>query len=284
MNLSLHARLLLATTIMLTAFLGITGLVLDRAFQESVESALQDRLQGHIYALLAAAELGADKQLHISDRLPDPRFATADSGLYAIIKSDNHQEIWRSDSAIGVEPDFHHKPNIGQRRFDYVTLGTTTTLLTLSYAIEWETDTTSQRFYFYVAEDRHTSIKQIKRFRKNLWLWFGVAGVLLLLVQGTILHWGLAPLRQVSVDLKLMESGQNRRLSGAYPGELRGLTDNINDLMAGAHAHLARYRDALGNLAHTLKTPLAVMRGVTDDDNTYKKSRQVVQEQSRTHE
>lgn len=80
---SLHGRLLLAASIVLTAFISITGFSLDRAFRQSAETALRDRLQGHIYALLAASEVSPDGRVRIARSLADPRFSTPGSGLYA---------------------------------------------------------------------------------------------------------------------------------------------------------------------------------------------------------
>ena len=38
------------------------------------------------------------------------------------------------------------------------------------------------------------------------------------------------------------------------------MTGNLNALLEGERTRIRRYRDTLGNLAHSLKTPLAVMR------------------------
>jgi two-component system sensor histidine kinase PhoQ len=85
--------------------------------------------------------------------------------------------------------------------------------------------------------------------------------VLLLAVQGAVLRWSLAPLRQVAEDLSAIESGEHQQLEGHYPREMRGLTDNLNALLAGQREHLDRHRHTLSDLAHSLKTPLAVIRG-----------------------
>ena len=53
---SLQTRLLIVFSILLGVFLSLTGVVLDRAFSNSIEAGAQDRLQGHIYLLLAGAD------------------------------------------------------------------------------------------------------------------------------------------------------------------------------------------------------------------------------------
>ncbi|MFC1750410.1 ATP-binding protein [Pseudomonadota bacterium] len=64
-----------------------------------------------------------------------------------------------------------------------------------------------------------------------------------------------------------IEHGRSSELQGEYPRELRGLTDNLNSLIRSNREHEERYRSSLGDLAHSLKTPLAVLRGVVDMPN-----------------
>ena len=51
------------------------------------------------------------------------------------------------------------------------------------------------------------------------------------------------------------------RLGEGWPRELVGVAHNLNALLRVEHERLARYRNTVGNLAHSLKTPLSVMRG-----------------------
>ena len=94
-----------------------------------------------------------------------------------------------------------------------------------------------------------------------------LAAVVLLLLQGTILRWSLTPLRRAARDLEAIQSGVQARLEGGYPGELQGLTDNLNALLESERRQLGRYRDGLADLAHSLKTPLAVLRGALEGGN-----------------
>ena len=92
----------------------------------------------------------------------------------------------------------------------------------------------------------------------------GAAG-LLLLTQMLILRWGLRPLRQVADDLRVIERGERDDLTGRYPAELLLLTDGLNALLRHERAQLLRQRNALADLAHSIKTPLAVLRNAAAD-------------------
>jgi two-component system sensor histidine kinase PhoQ len=86
--------------------------------------------------------------------------------------------------------------------------------------------------------------------------------VLLLVLQVLLLRWGLSPLRRLAQDLKQIEAGASEQLKGSYPRELRPVTENLNLLIKTERKQQARYRETLGDLAHSLKTPLAVIAGV----------------------
>jgi two-component system, OmpR family, sensor histidine kinase PhoQ len=74
------------------------------------------------------------------------------------------------------------------------------------------------------------------------------------------LRWGLRPLRHVAGELSRLESGEREELGGDYPEEVKGLADNLNAVLRHERAQQRRYRDALADLAHALKTPLSLIR------------------------
>jgi len=80
-----------------------------------------------------------------------------------------------------------------------------------------------------------------------------------------LLQWGLAPLRRVVQEIRRIEHGEQTRVEGQYPTEIAGLTDNLNTLIAQERVRQTRYKEALSFLAHSLKTPLAVLRTALDE-------------------
>ena len=119
-RLSIHQRLLLAASLVLTAFLGLTGLALDKAFRSAGEEALQARLFSSVYALLAAAQEGPDGALTMPEVLTDPRFNRPDSGLYAMVDGKQTGYHWHSGSALGRKLDFLHPVTPGQSKVERV--------------------------------------------------------------------------------------------------------------------------------------------------------------------
>jgi two-component system sensor histidine kinase PhoQ len=277
---SLRARLLLVSAVVLAGFLGLTGLALDQAFRASAESALRERLQSHLYALLAAADLNASNRLELPVELPEPRFNLVGSGLMAEVRDAAGTPVWRSRSALGAGFAGASPSSVpGERVYTQTAGGETAARLMLSFATRWEGGGEPQIYVFHVAERLDEHAAQIRQFRRGLFGWLAAATLLLLVAQALILRWGLAPLRRVAQDLSEMEAGRAPALSGRYPAELQPLIDNLNALLAEARQHLQRYRDTLGNLAHSLKTPLAVLRGSVEAKAPVEELRAVAQEQ-----
>ncbi|MBW6453805.1 MAG: GHKL domain-containing protein, partial [Methyloprofundus sp.] len=129
-----------------------------------------------------------------------------------------------------------------------------------TYTVLWPTQTDSIELTFSVITDLHSFDKQINRYRTTLWGWLSAMAALLLCSQAIILRWGLSPLRQVGIELNRIEIGQQQQIEAHYPQEIERLTDNINLFLEQERQQKIRYRDAMGNLAHSLKTPLAVLQ------------------------
>lgn len=281
MNVSIRARLFVSASIILAAFLGITGIALDQGFHDSAETAVRDRLQAHVYTMLAAAELTRDNRLLLPAQLPEPRFSSPDSGLIADVTNADGNSVWKSKSTLGTKiPAQLPLTGAGRWTFDRVRSAREKQFIVAAFVASWAgQDKQLHRFRFRVAEDYRFVEQQVRRFRRSLWTWLGAAGIMLLAVQGSILRWSLSPLKQAETEIAEIETGTRKRLSADYPRELKGLTRRLNLLVENSEKHLQRYRDSLGNLAHSLKTPLAVLRNVVHDNTGTKNLQQTAEEQ-----
>ena len=266
MRLSLNLRLFLAASAVLAAFFGVTGLVLDKVFYATARGALQERLQSYAYSLIAAAELDAEGAVLLAHpTIADERFFRLDSRIYARIVRNDGRYLWRSPSSFAVEPPFPAGFERTQRAFAPLTLPDGAELLSFNTGVAWSGDTPRERVYTVnVAEDLRDFNAQIRGYRRTLWGALGIVAVVLLAVQGAVLRWGLSPLRRVAADLAAIEEGRKVELDEDYPRELLGLTTNLNTLVRRERERRERYRHALDDLAHSLKTPLAVLRGATE--------------------
>ena len=264
MTLSLHSRLLLAASVVLTAFFGLTGLVLERAYRHSAEQAVRDRLQGQVIALIAAIEPHRDGSVYLANALAEGRFFTVASGLYGQVQRNDGHSGWTSPSLEQQTLDVGAGLARGKQRFAVIQhVGEP--LFVYSLGVSWDDKASfGQSYTFSVAESQRGYLQQLAAYHHLLWGWLGAVAIGLLVIQGSILRWGLAPLRRLATDLADIEANRQSVLQGHYPKELRGLTGNLNALLAGQRSRIQRYRHALGDLAHSLKTPLALLSGIAE--------------------
>jgi two-component system sensor histidine kinase PhoQ len=279
--LSLHARQLLAASLGLVAFLGLTGIALDRAFLETARSNLRERLQSYAYAYVSVIDFDRNGELiPLPEELrPDERFTRPGSGLYAQIRGEGSLS-WESPSAVGAKLPEPPPFEAGRIRFDSDPVpytdgeGKPREAYRLLQDIVWETGEVGQwrevsRFTFSVLEDTDGLQQQIGVFRRALWGYLGLAAILLLLVQMLVLRWSLHPLRRLERELLRVQRGVSARLSSRHPPELEQITGSVNALIESEHAHLDQSRNTLSDLAHSLKTPLAVLRSRLESESNH---------------
>ncbi len=260
---SLSTRLLASVSVLLVLFFGITIVALDLVFRDLAENAARERLEVQVLALISASEEEANDGLQPAEQLAEVRFNNPGSGLYGeIVRSDGYVS-WRSASLAGTGLEFSPSLHPGERRFGELRGTDGTVVLALSRAIEWEFSRKKTRSFVYsVAESREPYYSQLNRFRVQLFGWFSVLMLLLLGALAILLRRLLAPLRRVEREIEAVEVGEITELGGGYPRELLGITTNLNALLRSERDRLQRYRNTLGNLAHSFKTPLAVMRNL----------------------
>lgn len=278
--LSINTRLLLASSVIMTGFLAVTGITLDQAYRKNAEHALKDKLHSYVIAMISTIELQPDGSIAPPQHLADIRYSIPFSGLYAEIRHNRQGIIWRSSSAYGRKIPFLSNLARGEKRFEPIRSNSGENLYCFSFGVSWDVTASRDQVYtISVAESPEVFNANLASYRQSLWSWLGTLGIILLIVQTLMLRWGLRSLRDVSDDLKAIENGSKYYLEGSYPPELRRLTDNLNALLETQHEHLQRYRNTLGDLAHSLKTPLAMIRGSVETDTDPDHNRQIIREQ-----
>jgi two-component system sensor histidine kinase PhoQ len=266
---SLRARLLLSATLVLLVFLGLMGFVLDRAFQQSAEQSVEEKLLIHVYGLLAVSDV-TDDELYLPDELQEPRFNSLGSGLFGLVLDSEGVELWQSPSMLDLQLDTADlTANLmpGNSRFGRTMSSDGTSLFYLGYKILWQGAGEQTTPYIYlVLENMSPYDNEIAGFRNSLWGWLLGVVLVLVLVQAAIMNWGLKPLGKLAADLKAIEDGRQDYLAGEYPAEIDGVTRNLNLLLSSERQQREKVRTTLADLAHSLKTPLAILQSASEDE------------------
>jgi two-component system sensor histidine kinase PhoQ len=264
---SLQTRQLIAAGMGLYAFLALAGYALDRAFLSTAENDLREHLRDFALYYADETEFGRGGGLvpPFEDRIPDPRLKRPGSGLYAQIVLPHAQ--WESDSAHGPElPEPGKLLAANETRFEgplpmVRANGQQSQVYRYSYGLVWPGDDLSEEipYTIHILEDTQNLRNQLITFRRALWGYLGGVAMVLMLLLVVILRWLLDPVRKMTAELKQVQQGSTSRMNELYPRELAPLADSINAFIESERENLERQRNILADLAHSLKTPLAVL-------------------------
>ncbi|WP_289028444.1 ATP-binding protein [uncultured Paraglaciecola sp.] len=260
-SLSLRLRSFAAALLALLIFIPLTAVTLEKAFNSSLSQSMLEQLRVQSLTLISEFEMD-DSGSHavMPEQLYNDEFNIPGSGLYAFIqfKSDI---LWQSLSTLNwqLEPKFS-SPQIGAESFiEDFTMQRNYFLY--AYTAEFETSQGYQPISFYILQDKQTFNVEKEKFATTLWNWLGLIALLLLILLLVSLNAALLPISRLNKQIRQAESGQLKRIDQTYPPELEKLKSSINNLLDTEQQQRSRYKNSLSDLAHSLKTPLAVLSG-----------------------
>ncbi|WP_018275780.1 ATP-binding protein [Teredinibacter turnerae] len=262
MRLSLAARLAVSSLLVLPVILGFSAYALDRAFTNSLRKAELEALRAQLYSLLGAAEPSEqNRALQLPEVLAEPRFNRPLSGLYGRVLNAESQVLWQSESTPPSPPLGNPVPaqQAGTEQFDEVEVNGVPYFV-LRFDSLWEIASTDTLFRFEIFHSQDNLRAELASYRHLLWQWLGGLALLFVLAQLLITRWGLEPLRHLAQELKKFQQGGQKQLAGQYPPEIAPVITNLNSLLEAEQAQRKRYKNTLADLAHSLKTPLAIIR------------------------
>ncbi len=269
---SLNARLLLASFLILPAFLGASGVLLDRGFHAGQLRAQEQRMA--LQQLLLARSADWDGLRWQIDELDDVRFGMADSGLYALILDRAGRVTWQSPSAleagidVAVSEDLlpgTRLPGLGDTRFLPACFGGR--FFCHFKGLAW--GSAGPEFVSLIIETQADVRAERDRLQRQLLQLLVATGVLLVLAQLAIVRLGLRPLARITRDIERLERGEADRLDAPAPAELAPLTGAVNQLLRSERQRRERVRSTMDRLAHVLKSPLMLLRNSRADDPAF---------------
>ncbi len=241
------------------------AIALNRAFEQSVLSNAEDTLRSQALLLISSVDV-IDNTMVVPEVLAEARLSQADSTLFAQISNANEGVLWQSPSLLG-ESLPRMSSALGEYQFsDNLDWGNKPSIVSLTLGIEWETEQGDLPFTVQIAEYSASYDKRLARYQRQFGLWLLVLGSVLLVLLLLLLNWAIKPLGRVTRQVGEIEQGERQRFDEDYPYEVSRLTQNLNQLLNFEEQRITRQKEVLGNLAHSLKTPIAVLRGLQYND------------------
>ena len=257
MSLSLKLRQLLISIFLLLFLLPASFFAIDQAFYTQLLTSSEQKLEVHSYAILSELGVSADK-IELTNNALAPDFYRPDSGLSAYI---THQQdlVWQSDSSLNqgfsppsdnLTPGEHlFRPVLQQDKLFWV----------LSISLLFDAEDYTRPLSIHVVQTDERLIAPQRAFRATLLRWFFGIGCGLLLFMLLAYYWTTKPLSRLDHEIRKVENGSQEQLQGHYPAELRIIKEDLNLLLNSQNRQKQRYRHHLSDLAHALKTPVAVL-------------------------
>lgn len=111
----------------------------------------------------------------------------------------------------------------------------------------------------------------LKRSQSELHAWTAIVSILLILLLVSVIWLGinlsLRPVVTLKAALRRLRDGEISRIDVEAPEEFRPLVQQLNQLLDSLDQRLERSRDALANLSHSVKTPIAAVRQILEDES-----------------
>jgi signal transduction histidine kinase len=237
----------------------VQWVVISLAFREAAEEYLASRLETDTEAILAAVAFDPDGQLRLDPTRVDPAFQRVFSGRYFVILADGaaslrSRSLWDTDLPLP-------RQEVGAEQRLSAPGPQDQLLLVVSKAYRLR----ERPLVVAVAEDVSGLAASLRGFQ----IAYGAASlivlVLLVVLQRAVVDRALLPLERVREELRRLHQGQIQRIEAHAPSEIAPLVSELNGLLDVLGERLRRSREAVGNLAHALKTHLAVFSHVLDE-------------------
>ena len=260
---SLTACVLLLATTWSAVALVVISIVISQLYRQSAERSFTDLLRAQLYNVINSVTIGEDNKLIGNPQLGDLRFSQPETGWYWIIEPlGTFAATAISSSSLGTSnitvPSILQAPfNNRYERFyptrdafgNHVLVAETEVVL----------DGEGRAARFRVSGNLDAVEDDIRSFSRSLYIALGVFGIGSLIVNGLAILYGLQPLDAARRSLERVRRSEAEHLEGEFPREIMPLANDINALIESNRRIVERARMQVGNLAHSLKTPIAVL-------------------------
>jgi signal transduction histidine kinase len=245
-----------AALVWLAIAIPLGGIALALSFRTITAEDFDDRLQDLLLMLIGSAEVRTSGEIALARSFPDPRFEQVYSGWYWVVVHGDQtlrsRSLW--DQPLPLEPRVTTTQAIKRTYVDAAGANVRIVERTV------ELPGASRPVTFAVAGNLKEVHAEVRSFDRLLWLSLIVLGAGLLIAVASQVVIGLRPLRAVAREIDRIRTGQQSHLNATGLREIDVLVEQINTLIDHDRKQLERSRGNAADLAHALKTPLAILR------------------------
>ncbi len=253
----LWVRLVSISVIWIALTLVVAGVLLSLVFRDTLERNFDQRLSSLLDNLIGVSSNVSATEIDLERPMSDPRFDQPYSGWYWQISAEG-MPPYRSRSLWDVDLEVDFEAALGSIIYSYTTGPEDQQLRLLTRAIT--IPESNIVYHFMVAIDMNEIEEQAVRFDNILLVGLSVLGVGLIAASLLQVFLGLKPLGHIKKSLGKVRKGEVDYLPNDFPKEIQPLADELNALLDHNNEIVVRSRIQVGNLAHALKTPIAILK------------------------
>ena len=260
---SLTARVLLLATLWSALGLVTIAVAISALYRQGVERGFNNLLRAQLYNVVNSVSIGDGDSLAGSPALGDLRFSQPATGWYWLVEPlGNYATAPLASASLGVAnlavPDVELTP-FDQNYERYYEMGDELGNQIRIAETEVVLDDQGRAARFRVSGNLQVIEDEISFFTSRLYTALALVGIGGLVVNGLAILYGLKPLDRARRALERIRRGEAERIEGEFPSEILPLANEINALIDSNRRIVERARMQVGNLAHSLKTPIAVL-------------------------
>jgi len=250
---SLRLRFLLAITLWVALGIGAVWYSATRVFASHIEQSYHEELEVHVRELARLTRLDAEGNPELMRPLSDPRYEVPLSGFYWEVTVPGKPPLQSESMTRGrLDEAVAHSHEIAHA----VEQGPTGPAITYGFV---RPGPDGEEVHFVIATDQAELDRIITSFTRELTLWLVALAALLMATGIAVISYGLKPLGRLGAAISRIRAGEATRLEGRYPSEIAPLVQDLNEYIRQNGEMIRRARAQAGNLAHSLRTPLAVV-------------------------
>lgn len=261
---SIALRLFWFSLVWLIVALAFTAYLLSNLYLRALDDSLQETLEFHLETLVGVSVANGGDAFS-SSGLADPRFSRPASGWYWEVRDANGKIISFSPSLIGtVLPQIDGPFDADSMRTEVRVDGFGTQIR----LIERKVSLGDKQLLITVAGNLDEISQLVANFRGQTLIVLSAVGAMLAIMSAIVARFALRPIGRLRQALESVREGESQSVEGGYPREIAPLADEINELLRANTRVIERAKSQVGNLAHGLKTPIAVLRNESSGKKT----------------
>ncbi|WP_352599300.1 ATP-binding protein [Mesorhizobium sp. M0047] len=259
---SLTFRVIAFSTVWAIVTLVVIFTLITTLYRQASERGFDSLLSAHLFNLIGSIGISDNGALTGAPDLGDLRFSEPNSGWYWSVEPASegvHGDLHSSSMTRKIpSPDVAEVPFNASFQRSYPTEGIDGEQLEV-FESEFVLDSKNRAARFRVMGNQSELEQEIASFQRRLLTYLSLFGVGMIAINAIAILLGLQPLRRVRNALAMVREGTAQRLDGQFPAEIEPLANETNALIENNRRIVERSRTQVGNLAHSLKTPLAVL-------------------------